>query len=111
MNLLRPPSNPAVESSSLNITIQGFIVHHQNLARVDEKSALTHLSQLEGSGTREGAPEVHRGQKVCTTGAFVLVLIHKLSTRADARWRLGRQREVELFEQEFVIGFWMGVAA
>ena len=41
----------------------------------------------------------------------VLVLIHKLSTRADARWRLGRQREVELFEQEFVIGFWMGVAA
>ena len=71
----------------------------------------THLSQLEGSGTREGAPEVHRGQKVCTTGAFVLVLIHKLSTRADARWRLGRQREVELFEQEFVIGFWMGVAA
>jgi hypothetical protein len=33
-------------------------------------TALTHLSQLEGSGTREGAPEVHRGQKVCTTGAM-----------------------------------------
>jgi hypothetical protein len=31
---------------------------------------LTHLSQLEGSGTREGAPEVHRGQKVCTTGTM-----------------------------------------
>src|ERR1700675_4041120 len=31
---------------------------------------LTHLSQLEGSATREGAPEVQRGQKVCTTGAM-----------------------------------------
>ena len=31
---------------------------------------LTHLSQLEESATREGAPELHRGQKVCTTGAM-----------------------------------------
>jgi hypothetical protein len=31
---------------------------------------LAHLSQLEGSATREGAPEVHRDQKVCTTGAM-----------------------------------------
>jgi hypothetical protein len=43
--------------------------------------------------------------------SHVLVLIQKLSARANARWRLGRQREVELFEQEFVIGLWMGVAA
>ena len=41
----------------------------------------------------------------------VLVLIQKLSARANARWRLGWQREIELFEQEFVIGLWMGVAA
>ena len=41
----------------------------------------------------------------------VLVLIQKLSARANARWRLGWQREMELFEQEFVIGLWMGVAA
>jgi hypothetical protein len=41
----------------------------------------------------------------------VLVLIQKLSARANAGWRLGRQREVELFEQEYVIGLWMGVAA
>ena len=41
----------------------------------------------------------------------VLVLIQKLSARANAWWRLGRQREVELFEQEFVVGLWMGVAA
>jgi hypothetical protein len=34
------------------------------------QAMLTHLSQLEGSATREGAPEVHRGQKVCTTGAM-----------------------------------------
>jgi hypothetical protein len=31
---------------------------------------LAHLSQLEESATREGAPELHRGQKVCTTGAM-----------------------------------------
>src|SRR3984893_5753276 len=43
--------------------------------------------------------------------SHVLVLIQKLSARANAWWRLGRQREVELFEQEFVIGLWMGVAA
>ena len=40
----------------------------------------------------------------------VLVLIQKLSARANAWWRLGRQREVELFKQEFVVGLWMGVA-
>src|ERR1700724_1621169 len=33
-------------------------------------SFLAHLSQLEESATREGAPELHRGQKVCTTGAM-----------------------------------------
>ena len=41
----------------------------------------------------------------------VLVLIQKLSARANARRRLCRQREVELFEQEFVIGLRMRVAA
>ena len=35
----------------------------------------------------------------------------KLPARTDARWRLGREREVELFEQDFLIGLWMGVAA
>jgi hypothetical protein len=34
----------------------------------------------------------------------------KLPARTDARWRLGREREVELFEQDFLIGLWMGVA-
>ena len=38
-------------------------------------------------------------------------MIQELSARADARWWLGRQRELELFEQDFLIGFWMGVAA
>jgi hypothetical protein len=33
----------------------------------------------------------------------------KPSARADARWWLGRQREVELFEQDFLNGFCMGV--
>jgi hypothetical protein len=28
---------------------------------------LAHLSLLGGSATRESAPELHRGQKVCTT--------------------------------------------
>ena len=28
---------------------------------------LTHLSLLEGSTTREAAPGLHRGQKVCPT--------------------------------------------
>ena len=41
----------------------------------------------------------------------VLALTQKLSAGADARWRLGRQGEVQLFEQESVIGFRMGVAA
>jgi hypothetical protein len=41
----------------------------------------------------------------------VLFLFQELSARADARWWLGRQRELELFEQDFLIGFWMGVAA
>jgi hypothetical protein len=31
---------------------------------------LAHLSQLEGSAPLEAAPEVDRGQKVCTTGAM-----------------------------------------
>jgi hypothetical protein len=34
------------------------------------RATLAHLSQLEGSGTREAAPEVHGRQKVCTTGAM-----------------------------------------
>jgi hypothetical protein len=41
----------------------------------------------------------------------VLFLLQELSTRADARWRLVWQRELELFEQDFLIVFWMGVAA
>jgi len=41
----------------------------------------------------------------------VLALTQKLSARADARWRLGWQGEVQLSEQESVIGFRMGVAA
>ena len=41
----------------------------------------------------------------------ILALTQKLSARADARRRLGRQGEVQLFEQESVIGFGMGVAA
>ena len=34
----------------------------------------------------------------------------RLSAGTDARWRLGREREVELFEQDFLIGLRMGVA-
>jgi hypothetical protein len=71
---------------------------------------LARLSLLEGFMTREGASNGHRDQKVCTTGA-ILFLIQELSARTDARRRLGRQRELELFEQDFLIGFWMGVAA
>ena len=34
-------------------------------------AALAHLSLLAGSATREVAPGLHRGQKVCTTaGSF-----------------------------------------
>ena len=44
-------------------------------------------------------------------GNDVLVLIQELSARANAGWRLGRQRELELLEQDFMIGLWMGVAA
>jgi len=35
-----------------------------------ELAALTHLSLLAGSATRESAPGLHRGQKVCPTGAM-----------------------------------------
>ena len=41
----------------------------------------------------------------------VLVLIQELSAGTDTWRRLGRQRELELLEQDFVIGFWVGVAA
>jgi len=41
----------------------------------------------------------------------VLVLIQKLTARANAGWRLSRQCELELLEQDFMIGLWMGVAA
>ena len=37
-------------------------------------------------------------------------MIQKLSAGADARWRLGGQGEVELLEQDFVIGLRVGVA-
>lgn len=33
-------------------------------------NSLARLSQLEGVATWEAAPEGHRGQKVCTTGAM-----------------------------------------
>jgi hypothetical protein len=35
----------------------------------------------------------------------------ELSARADARWWLSRQGEVELFKQDFLISFRMRVAA
>src|ERR1700693_6066240 len=38
----------------------------------------------------------------------VLVLIQKLTARANAGWRLSRQCELELLEQDFMIGLWMG---
>ena len=41
----------------------------------------------------------------------VLVLSQKLSPGADARRRLGRQGELELFEQQFVISLRASVAA
>jgi hypothetical protein len=66
---------------------------------------LAHPSQLAGLAVRETAPDGHRGQKVCTTGAM-FSFRSKVSARANARPRLRPQREVELFEQEFVIGGW-----
>jgi hypothetical protein len=41
----------------------------------------------------------------------VLVVVQKLSPGADARRRLGRQGEVELFEQQSVISLRVSVAA
>jgi len=38
-------------------------------------------------------------------------VIEELSARADARWWLGRQGEVQLFKQDFVISLRMRVAA
>jgi hypothetical protein len=70
----------------------------------DARRALTRLSLLEGFSTREGALNGHCGQKVCTKERC-LFLFRELSARADARRRLGRQRELELFEQDFLIGF------
>jgi hypothetical protein len=66
---------------------------------------LTHLSQLAGLAARETAPDGHRSQKVCTTGAM-FSFRSKLSARANPRRRLRSQREVALFEQEFVTGGW-----
>ena len=44
-------------------------------------------------------------------GDVLVVLIQELSAGTDTWRRLGRQRELELLEQDFVIGFWVGVAA
>src|SRR3974377_1177806 len=41
----------------------------------------------------------------------ILVVTQKLSPGADARRRLGRQGELELFEQQFVISLRVSVAA
>ena len=38
------------------------------------ESRLAHLSLLEGSATREAAPGLHRGQKVCPTRAIPVTL-------------------------------------
>jgi len=40
------------------------------LPKVATCAVLTHLSLLGGSATREMAPGLHRGQKVCPTGAM-----------------------------------------
>src|SRR5258705_11490675 len=51
-----------------------LIVDYESLdaiiARQPGKRRLAGLSLLEGSSTREGAPNAHRDQKVCTTGAM-----------------------------------------
>src|SRR6516165_5919407 len=41
----------------------------------------------------------------------VLGLAQKLSARADSGRRLGRQGELELFEQQLVVRLWVSVAA
>ena len=41
-----------------------------NRLKLRRRGRLAHLSQLAGSANREAAPELHRGQKVCTTGAM-----------------------------------------
>ena len=50
-------------------------------------SLLAHLSQLAGLAARETAPDGHRSQKVCTTGAM-FSFRSKLSARANPRRRL-----------------------
>jgi hypothetical protein len=40
---------------------------------------LNHLSLLEGSATREAAPRLHRGQKVCPTRAISVTLKNQYS--------------------------------
>jgi hypothetical protein len=44
----------------------------ENAARfICPEFRLAYLSQLAGSATRETAPGLHRGQKVCTTNAIL----------------------------------------
>jgi hypothetical protein len=71
---------------------------------------LTHLSLLAGSATRETAPAYIVAKRSAPQGA-VLVVIQKLSPAADARRRLSRKGEVELFEQQSVISLRISVAA
>jgi hypothetical protein len=43
--------------------------------------SLTHLSQLAGLSTRETAPGLHRGQKVCTTNGLFSRRVEKVGLR------------------------------
>jgi len=56
-------------------------VHHKQLVRRE----LTHLSLLAGSATRESAPRLHRGQKVCHTAATFWL---RFKSRSDPVARL-----------------------
>jgi len=55
---IQNPPNPSLRQTSI-----GAHLAHQ-------LSPLTHLSLLGGSTTREAAPGLHRGQKVCPTRAM-----------------------------------------
>ena len=51
-----------IESSALDVSASN--------GRLPVIAQLAHLSLLAGSATRERAPGLHRGQKVCPTGAM-----------------------------------------
>ena len=98
----------------MNAVLQKYLAKGELFARIFAKPYQDEDSRsfsTRGVGDPGSRPRWTSWLKGLYHRTDVLVLVQELSAGTDTWWGLGRQGEFELFEQDFVIGFWIGVAA